>query len=484
MLKLDFNFNIIGLELLFLVAGCVLFFVSDFVKKSWVSFITALVVLIFSLILVFFLPFGDFTQSFRLDFFSASMKFFMIFGGILILFLSRGYLETYPTLNYSEYFGLLLFSLLGSFVMVSAMDLLTFYIAVELMSFPVYFLIAMGYIVGKQGLEGAFKYFFLGVLSSVFFLLGIAVLYAYAGSFFFKDVLSLLGKGGIHWEILLGILFLLVGLSIKLSLVPFHMWAPDAYEGAILPITAFMAGLVKFSVLVSLVKLLLMAFFPLRVEIGKIFLPFVLLSILGGNLMAIKQKNLVRMLAYSSIAHAGYAALGFIIADFVGYTFTVFYAFTYMIMSIGMFGLVAWLESCDKKLLEIPNLALLGKRSPTVSFLILLFMFSLAGIPPTAGFVAKFYLLLGLVKAGSWLIALLVLLFSLIGAYPYIRAIKCIYMDKASREITLTPIRWSFWLPVGICSLLVLLIGIYPKPFTNFFYKTMFLYLSLFYFGS
>ena len=188
MLKLDFNFNIIGLEFLFLVAGCVLFFVSDFVKKSWVSFITALVVLIFSLILVFFLPFGDFTQSFRLDFFSASMKFFMIFGGILILFLSRGYLETYPTLNYSEYFGLLLFSLLGSFVMVSAMDLLTFYIAVELMSFPVYFLIALNYADNKASLEGALKYFIVGCLGSVFNLIGLALVYYFTGTFILSTI--------------------------------------------------------------------------------------------------------------------------------------------------------------------------------------------------------------------------------------------------------------------------------------------------------
>ncbi len=478
------NFNVIGLELLFFLIGCLLFFVKDFIKKEQAAFFLSLVTLLFALIFVFFLPFGDFTQSFRLDFFSSSMKFLMIFGGILILLLSRGYFNKYLVLNYPEYFGLLFFSLLGSFVMVSAMDLLTFYIAIELMSFPVYFLIAMGYKINKKGIEGAFKYFFLGVFSSVFFILGIAILYAYTGSFFFKDLIFVLGKKGTHWEILLGALFVIAGISIKLSFVPFHMWAPDAYEGASLPITAFMSGIIKFSVLATLVKVMLMAFFPLRIEIGKIFLPIVLLTILGGNLMAIKQQNLVRMLAYSSIAHAGYASLGFIIADFTGYTFTVFYAFTYMIMSIGAFGLVAWLESCDKRLVEIPNLGILGKKNGLVSFLILLFMFSLAGIPPTAGFVAKFYLLLGLVKAGSWLIAVLVLLFSVIGAYPYIRVVKCVYMDKALEKVELRPFKWEFWLPIGLCSVLILLMGIYPQPFASFFYKTMFLYLSFFYFGS
>ncbi|MCS7278541.1 MAG: NADH-quinone oxidoreductase subunit N [Thermodesulfobacteriaceae bacterium] len=476
------NFSVIGVEILLLLVASIIFLIDKFIANKNYAFFLSLITVIICAILVLFTPFGDFTQAYKTDFYSSTVKLFLIFGTLLVLLISYNYLNSYTFINLGEYYALILFSLMGAFLMLSAMDLVTIYLSIELMSFPVYFLIAINYAYNKPSLEGSLKYFIVGSLSSIFLLLSLGVIYYFTGTFYLKEIFVKLSESPYKKELLLAGMLLLISFSIKLSMVPFHMWAPDAYESAPLPITSFIASLVKFAAMAVLIKIILIAFSPLKVQLGQLLIPIILLSILIGNIMAIKQDNIIRMLAYSSIAHAGYAGLGLISADFVGYSFIIFYMLIYLIMTLGIFSILVVFANSQRELLYIPNMAGLSKTIPFISFLILIFMFSLAGVPPTAGFMAKFYIFLSLVKSHYVWVAVLGIAFSVIGAYPYLRVLKVIYMDEEKLTGINYRYDWSFFIPVGITSILVLLIGVYPKPLVEFVQRTLFLYLSTLYF--
>lgn len=476
------NFSVILTELLFILISSIIFLIDKFIKNKNYAFYITLITLVLAFYIVLFVPFGEFTYAYKADFYSSTVKLFLVVGVLLISLISYSYLQSYINLNSGEYYGFLLFSLVGAFLMLSGMDLVTIYLAMELMSFPVYFLIALNYIYYRASLEGALKYFIVGSLGSIFILIGLGVIYYFGGSFVLQEIFNKLAQNLYFREFLIGFIFILIGFSIKLSLVPFHMWAPDAYESAPIPITSFIAGIVKFAVMATLVKIILIGFNSLKIEIGEIFIPIILASILVGNVMAIKQDNIIRMLAYSSIAHAGYAGLGIISADYTGYSFTIFYMLVYLIMTIGIFGILAFLANYKRELLYIPSMASLCEKAPFISFLILIFMFSLAGIPPTAGFIAKFYVFMSLIKSKYVWVALIAILFAVIGAYPYLRVLKVIYMDKEPLEFYFK-YDFAFLIPVVLTALLVILIGIYPKPWTDIIYKTMYFYISsLFYY--
>jgi len=480
----NLNFSVIGIEVLLIGVATLIFLIDKFVKnKNYAFYISILVCALIS-VLLYYSPFGEFTRAYKTDFFTITLKEFIVFGTILILIMSYGYLQNYKNLNLGEYYALILFSIVGSFLMVSGTDLITIYLSIELMSFPVYFLIALNYAYNKPAIEGSFKYFIAGSFSSIFMLLSLGIIYYFTGSFYLKDIFIKLSQQVHQKEILLAFMLLLISFSIKLSFVPFHMWAPDAYESAPIPITSFIASLVKLAALATLIKIILLGFMPIKVEIGKLLIPIILLTILVGNIMAVKQDNFIRMLAYSSIAHAGYAGLGLISADYLGYSFALFYMLIYLIMAVGIFSVLIFFANYQKEYLYIPNLAGLSKKMPFLSFLILIFMFSLAGVPPTAGFIAKFYLFMSLVKAHYVLVAVLAIAFSVIGAYPYLRVVKFIYMDEEKLPISQYKFDWSFIIPVGIASVLIILLGIYPKILVNFVNKTLFLYLSTLYIPS
>lgn len=480
-MTIELNFGVILSEILLLLVGCFIFLFDRFFKNKGYAFWLTLLSLLIASGLLLISPFGGFTLSYQNDFFSIVFKFIVLFGAFLVVILSKNYLTYHSQLNYGEYYGFLILSLIGAFLMLSSMDLITMYLSMELMSFPVYLLIALNFAQQRKSLEGSFKYFLAGAMGSVFLLLGMGLVYSATGSLFFMQIAqSLFGKAELTY-VLLGFLFILASFSVKMSFVPFHMWAPDAYESAPLPITSFIASIIKFVVIACLIKLLMVAFIPLKAKIGQILIPVVLLTILIGNVLAIKQDHLIRMLAFSSIAHAGYAGLGLITGDLIGYSFTIFYLWVYLIMTIGMFSIAVFLANYQKDLLYIPKLSGLSQISPGLSFLTLIFMFALAGIPPTAGFMGKFYLFIGLVKSGYIWVAILAVLFSVIGAYPYLRVLKFIYMEKTEETFSY---RWEpgVWFPVSITAFLTLLIGIYPKPWVDMVYRTLYLYLTfLFY---
>lgn len=462
------NIAIIFIEIFLLLVSCFIFLIDKFIKNKNYAFYLSLITILILFWLTHSAPVGDFTYAYKSDLFSSNIKLFLAFGTFLVLLISYYYLQIYKNLNYGEYYGLILLSLTGAFLMVSAMDLITIYLSIELMSFSVYFLIALNYAYNKSSLEGSLKYFIIGSLGSIFLLLGLGVVYYFSGTFYLKEIFVKLSQGLYKKELLLGMLLILASFSIKLSLVPFHMWAPDAYESAPVPITSFIAGIIKFAVLATLVKIIMIGFIPLRIEIGKLLIPIILFTIFIGNVMAIKQDNIIRMLAYSSIAHAGYAGLGLISATKLGYSFSIFYMFIYLLMVTGIFSILAFLAIYKRELLSIPNMKGMSKELPFISFLILIFMFSLAGIPPTAGFIGKFYLLVALIKSHYVWVAVLAMIFAVIGAYPYLRVLKVIYMDKNFIEAFAYKYNIPFLITVGITSILIILIGVYPKPVVNY----------------
>jgi len=479
---LTLNLGVLGVEIVFLLTSIFFFLIDKFIKNKNYAFYLTLISILVGLSFLMFTPFGEFAGAYKRDFYSATIQLFLLVGFLLILLTIYPYLQEFQALNYGEFYGLLLFSVMGAFILVAGEDLITFYLGIELMSIPIYFLIASFSLYQRTSLEGSLKYFIAGTLSSAFILLGLAVIYYFTGSLFFKEIFLTLSQGANREGLFLGLLFILAGFSIKLSLVPFHMWAPDAYQSAPLPVTSFLAGIIKLALFSALIKLLIVGFSPLKIELGKLIIPVSLITILIGALLAIKQDHLIRMLAYSSIAHVGYASLGLITGDYLGYGFIIFYLFIYLFMTIGTFGLLIYLVSVKREYLEIPSLSGLSKYYPFLSFLILIFFFSLAGIPPTAGFMAKFYFFIMLLKGKFWWVALLALLFSVIGAYPYLRVIKVIYMDEPLIYPEKKGFPFSLYLPLFVSLLVILIFGIYPKPAVDFIQRTIYLYLSMFLF--
>lgn len=485
MFTLSLNLGVIYLELILLFTGLFLFLVDRFISKKGYAFWLSLFVALFLVVLLLVLPFGEFTRAFKTDFYSATLKFLLSTGLIFILVLSYDFLSKFKALNLGEYYGLIFFSVLGVYIMLSSQDFLTLFLGMELMSIPIYFLIASSYVYKKVSIEGAIKYFVVGAIGSLFYILALGIAYYMTGSLYFDALFSKLVQGLYKSEIFIAsltFLFLLIAFSIKLSLVPFHMWAPDAYEASPLPITAFLAGIIKFAMLATLIKLLILAFSPLKIDIGKLLIPTALLTILIGSLLAIKQDHIVRLLAYSSIAHVGYATLGLVSGDFTGYGFSLFYMFVYLFMTIGSFALLIYLAKIKESMLLIPQLSGLAQQLPLVSFFILLIFFSLAGIPPTAGFMAKFYLFVVLVKSKYLWVAIFALIFSILGAYPYLRVIKVIYMDSPVVKVSKAPYSMFFLIPTIVSLLIILFLGIYPSPMVNFISRSLNLYISLHFF--
>jgi len=476
------NLALVMNEIIFILLGSAFFLLDRFVRNKSYAFVLSVIALIFSLVILFFTPFGKFTTSFSVDFYSSTVKLYLYFGMLLLVFVYHNFLSHYKTLNYGEIYALTLFSLIGASVSVSAIDFATLYLGIELLSMPVYFLIAANALYDKKNVEGALKYFVVGCLSSVLFWLAIGLIYHQCGTLAFKEIFFVANQLQNKTYLILALLILVSGFSVKMALVPFHMWSPDAYQASPIPVAAFIAGITKLAVFSALVKMLLIAFPVFKVEISKLLTPIVLITILVGNVMAIKQDHIVRMLAYSSVAHAGYAFLGLLSSEFYGYAFALYYMVIYLFTTVGIFSVLAYLSRVSQDYMFIPNLSGLSKVFPMVSFMILVFLFSLAGIPPTAGFMAKFYVFLSLIRGGQVIVAILAILFSVIGAYPYLRVLKVVYMDPFSIQSCKVNYGVSFFIPSFITLFLIILLGILPEPLSSFIQRTFYLYLSLLYF--
>ncbi len=387
----------------------------------------------------------------------------------LTLLMATGYAEWEGTQK-SEFYALLLFSVSGMMILAKGTDLMTVFLGLETLSIPIYVLVGF-HRHRMSSVEGALKYFLLGAFASGFLLYGIALLYAATGTTKIPALATMLLDARLAGSPLFlgGLGLLLVGFGFKVSLVPFHMWTPDAYEGAPTVVTAFMSAAVKAAAFGALTRVLLVAMPGVQASLWKVLWVLAVLTMTVGNLSALVQDNMKRMLAYSSIAHAGYILVGLVSGDVLGGQAALFYLLVYAFMNLGAFGVLILIAQREEEGYHIRHLAGIGFRYPALAGLLTLFLVSLAGIPPTAGFVGKFYLFSAAVKNGYLWLAVLGVLNSAASVYYYLRLVVYMYMVPAEGEIPVPrPPRLAFSLALCASAAVVLVLGVVPRAVLEF----------------
>ena len=387
---------------------------------------------------------------------------------------SRTYLEERKLLR-GEFVSLLLFSLLGMMVLISANNFLTVYLGLELMSLCLYALVALNRD-SAQATEAAMKYFVLGALSSGLLLYGMSMIYGATGSLNLQEVAlaaaRLSRSGADHQLLVFGTVFIVSGVAFKIGVVPFHMWIPDVYHGATTPVTLIISSGPKIAAFAMAVRLLVNGLPALAPDWQQMLAVLAILSIALGNITAIAQSNLKRMLAYSAIAHMGFMLLGLLSGNVAGnlmnradaYSASLFYMIIYTIMTVGSFGMLLYLSRAGFDCENLDDLKGLNRRSPWHAMLMMIIMFSLAGIPPTAGFYAKLAVFQAAVAAGHIWLAVAAVLLSLVGAYYYLRVVKLMYFDEPVAEAS-APIRQQYVgrFVLAANGLFLLVLGILPQ---------------------
>jgi NADH-quinone oxidoreductase subunit N len=470
---------------------------------AWLS-VAGLVASLVSLIFIYtdVLRFGGSRSGFFgmivIDSYAVAFKVMFVIGAILAILLSIKYLELEEEQR-GEYYALILFAVIGMMFMASGVDLLSLFIALELMAISVYILV--GYFRrDKKSNEAAMKYFLLGAFSSGVLLYGISMVYGLVGSTNLEQIAAALptvisqnykplgASTDMRYLVLMSMILMAAGMFFKVAAVPFHMWAPDAYEGAPTSVTAFMSVAVKAASFAMFGRLFLYGLPNLRGTLAgdaSTNLPslpgwavllgvIAAITIVWGNLAALTQNNTKRLLAYSSISHAGYTLLGFIAGNQTGYTGFVIYLFIYTIMNLGIFGCIIALRRRGIIGDHMQDLNGLMKKAPWLTVMMTIFLLSLGGIPPTAGFIGKFYLFAGLVETGNpWLVrlAILAVLMSAVSLYYYLRFIRAMYIDEAAEESQPINQSWPLRIALTTAAVLVLWIGIFPQRLIDFTQK-------------
>jgi NADH-quinone oxidoreductase subunit N len=367
------------------------------------------------------------------------LKLMTYLAVIMMLVYSRQYMAD-RGLDKGEFYVLVLYATLGMMVMISAANFVTMYLGLELMSLSLYGLVAIDRD-SRRATEAAMKYFVLGALASGLLLYGMSMIYGATGSLEIGGVAQALYQGQSEKTVLvLGLVFMVSGVAFKLGLVPFHMWIPDVYHGAPTAVTMFIGSAPKLAAFAMALRLLVYALFALAVDWQKMLLIMAVLSIGLGNLAAIAQSNIKRMLAYSAISHMGYMVLG-LMSGIIGgqvdpftavnaYSSALYYTVAYVLMSLGAFGMVLLLSRAGYEAENLEDFKGLNQRSPWFAAMMLIIMFSMAGIPFFVGFFAKFAVLLAAIKAGYTAVAVIAVMFSLIGAFYYLRVVKLMYFDR------------------------------------------------------
>ncbi len=382
---------------------------------------------------------------------------------------TRRYLDVRGLLS-GEFFTLLLFAMLGMMVMISASHFLTLYLGLELLSLCLYAMVALNRD-SAASTEAAMKYFVLGALASGLLLYGMSMIYGATGTLEIAKISRVLELGQADKTVLVfGLVFLVSGLAFKLGVVPFHMWIPDVYHGAPTAMTLVIATAPKLAAFAMAIRLLVNGLLPLAIDWQQMLVIMAVLSMAIGNLAAIAQTNIKRMLAYSTISHMGFMLLG-LLSGVVGgnwlnaadaYSASMFYVVIYVLMSLGAFGMVLLLSRAGFEAENIDDFRGLNQRSPWYAFIMLLLMFSMAGVPPTAGFYAKLSVVQSTIAAGQVWLAVVAVLFSLIGAYYYLRIVKLMYFDEP-RETAPIVADWDMRVLLSANGLAVLVIGLAPQ---------------------
>ena len=403
-----------------------------------------------------------FGGMFILDPMSQLLKIATLITVAATLMLSRSYLEARGLLT-GEFLSLALFGTLGMMVMISAHHFLTLYLGLELMALSQYAMVALQRDSGRAT-EAAMKYFVLGALSSGLLLYGMSMVYGATGSLELTRVAFALEQGQAHQMLaVFGLVFVVAGIAFKLGAAPFHMWIPDVYHGAATPTTLIIGAAPKIAAFAFIMRLLANGLQGMTADWQQMLAVLAVASMFVGNIVAIAQTNLKRMLAYSTISHMGFLVLGVLAANDNGYSSAMFYLVTYVVMTLGSFGMILLLSRAGFEAENLDDFRGLNQKSKWYAFVMLVLMFSLAGLPPTAGFFAKLSVLQAVWEAGyAWLVVAAVLL-SVIGAFYYLRVVKLMYMDAPVGEITLDPRRDARWV-LSATAVVTLILGIVPGP--------------------
>ncbi|HLO62677.1 MAG TPA: NADH-quinone oxidoreductase subunit NuoN [Azonexus sp.] len=411
-----------------------------------------------------------FSNMFVDDLMSDLLKLFLYMTVVIVMFYSRAYIIDRETMNKGEYYVLALFATLGMMVMISANHFLTIYIGLELLSLSLYAMVAMNRD-SVVSTEAAMKYFVLGALASGLLLYGMSMIYGATGTLEITGLAERLYGGGVNKTVMVfGLVFLVAGLAFKLGVVPFHMWIPDVYHGAPTSVTLFIGSAPKLAAFAIVMRLLVNGLITMAQDWQAMLVILSVLSMAIGNLAAIAQTNLKRMLAYSTISHMGFMLLG-IVTGVVGgdaryalnaYSSSMFYVIAYVLTTAGTFGMILLMSRAGFEADELEDLKGLNKRSPWFAGIMLMMMFSLAGIPFFIGFFAKFSVLQAVIAAGYTWLALVAVAFSLIGAFYYLRVVKLMYFDAPIDE---TPLAAGMDMRILISAngLAVAFLGIFPQ---------------------
>lgn len=447
---------------------CIVLLLELFVKQKqgFVTYIAAQVSLLITFLLVFFLHSAPaqviFNHQFVWDPVAWLIKLTLLslsfFAFIYVRDSIRG-----KAINPGEFYLLGLFSILGMLILTSANSLLSLYLGLELLSFPLYALVALNRGCGKSA-EAAMKYFILGALASGLFLYGLSLLYGSSHSLIIPTISQALLHGGQSPLILsIGLIFIVAGIAFKLGAAPFQLWVPDVYEGAPTSVTLFIGAAPKVAGFAIAIRLLIDALPSLHMVWQPLLAIIALLSFGLGNLVAIVQTNLKRMLAYSAIAHIGYTLLGLVAGTALGYAMSLFYVFMYGLMALAAFGVLIIVSQAGYEIEDINDLRGLNARSPWLAFLMLLVMFSMAGVPPTVGFFAKMGILQALIDAHQLWLATLAIIFAIIGSYYYLNVVKVMYFEEPESTLPSLEVAQDAYLALSINAILLLVLGLFPS---------------------
>ncbi len=394
------------------------------------------------------------------DSFSTFFKQLFLIAAVLTVLISKDHLVS----KQGEFYTLIVSALLGMMIMVSAGELITIYVGLELMTIS--FCVLIAYKGDEKSKEASLKYIILGAMSSAIFLYGLSLIYGITQTTVIKEIAEVLGAGQLAPLEILGMIFLIAGFAFKIAIVPFHMWAPDIYEGAPTSITVFLAVASKTAGLAVLLRLFMIGMSSISSYRIELIIVLSVLTLILGNLVAIPQTNIKRMLAYSSIAQAGYFLLGIIANSSLGVAAILLYSLFYLFANMGAFGVVIAVSKATGSD-EIKDYAYLSKRSPFLAAVMLISLLSLAGIPPLAGFIGKFYLFLSIIEKGQLWLAFLSIGMSVVSVYYYLKVVKVMYFGESSEKLEPIPVSKSTKLALTISMIALVILGIYPNLVIN-----------------
>jgi len=453
--------------------GMALLLVSVFSKRgstthiAWLSLV-ALVVTGFVALTGWNNPQSGFSGSVLYDNFAVFFSLICLLAAGLTILMSDNYLhrEGYPV---SEYYPLILFTTAGAMWMASGTDLMTIFLGLEVLSVSLYVL--AGFFRNQvRSNEAGLKYFFLGAFSTGFLLYGVALLYGVTGTTKIEGIATFVRANPdsvYNTMFIAGGALLLIGFLFKIAAAPFHMWTPDVYEGAPTPITAFMSAGPKAAAFAALMRVAVVGLDGLQSEVSTLFWVLAVLTMTVGNFIALNQKNLKRMLAYSSISHAGYALVGLVAWNQIGLSAILFYMLVYTFMNLGAFAVLVLIGKQNEDNLTLDGVAGFGYKKPLLAVVFSIFLFSLMGLPPTAGFIGKFYIFAGAVKAGYIWLAVLGVLNSAVSLYYYLRVMVQMYFKAPEEEFSWVSVNTPVAISIVISLAGVLYLGIFPNTVMN-----------------